>query len=165
MFFMFNPLALIARLLYRLYHKPLTDSEVQEYYKGLNSAHALQMKLSIDSVKWHGELFLFDWDKTPNESLSLRSINCNDFTQLYIHLFKKLNIPYKLIYMTTFGFDTWEHFSNPQWHSITMFVEDGKILYQSNNAVLEIKSLNELLDYCRAKGYTCIKIQDESGEL
>ena len=67
--------------------------------------------------------------------------------------------------MTTFNFDTWEHFYNPQWHSITIFKEDGHIRYQSNNAIFEIKSLNELLDYCKAKGYTTIRIQDESGEL
>lgn len=153
-----NPFALIAKLIFRFKYSILTSEQVDDYYKGLSCSHDLTLRLGLDSFKWRGELYLLDWDKTPNEALAVRLINCNDFARLYIYLFRLLNIPYHYYYMVN-----WSSWFNPQWHSICIFKENGQLKVQSNNTIFNINSEKEYIDGLKYNGYTVIKLIQQEG--
>ena len=146
-----NILAKLSRAYFRYKHKILDDFETFDYYKGLQTPADLQKKLALDNYQWSGEYYLCDWNKTPNEALSVKNINCGDFMTLYFYLYELRNINYEGYYM-----ENWDNIFDPQYHYISLFNLDGQMYLQSNNVIQPVINKEVVLDFYKARGYNII---------
>ena len=146
-----NILAKLSKLIFNIRNKAWTDEQVAEFYKGLETPTDLSMRLSIDGYKWSGEYYLLDWNRTPNEALATKNMNCGDFSMLFVHLYELKHMNWEGNYM-----EDWTNILDPRYHYITFFNLDGQLYLQSNLGIQRAGSVKEVLDFYRAKGYKTI---------
>ncbi len=146
-----NILARFSKLIFNIRHKAWTDAQVSEFYAGIKTPHELSMRLSIDGYKWSGEYYLLDWNRTPNEALATKSMNCGDFAKLFQHLYELLHLNWEGYYM-----ENWSNVFDPEYHYITFFNLDGQLYLQSNLGIQQVKSVDAVLEYYRQKDYKTI---------
>ena len=146
-----NILAKLSKLIFNIRNKAWTDEQVAEFYKGLETPTDLSMRLSIDGYKWSGEYYLLDWNRTPNEALATKNMNCGDFSMLFVHLYELKHMNWEGYYM-----EDWTNIFDPRYHYITFFNLDGQLYLQSNLGIQRAGSVKEVLDFYRQKGYKTI---------
>lgn len=123
----------IARYVYNIQYPKETDYCLSLFYKDIKSPFDLRRKISDYGFKWKGELSWLDWNKTPYESLANPSklINCGDFMELYVHLYKLLGLKYEKFILGKNH--PWSYFY--KWHYVSTFEWQSQIWLQSNNDV------------------------------
>lgn len=169
-----NILAKIAKWWFNRTHKIITDEEVKTFFINCYSIGGLINKLINSGYTWKGEYYLFDWDKTINEALSVKEINCNDFVSIFVHYLKNLNLSQSCqecyyIYMEDWSVYTILNYFSPKWHSIIIFKLNNKWFIQSNLKVVplnfdDVENINNYVilyvqDLYKISGYTYFKIK------
>ena len=142
-----------ARFFYNLVNKTKSIEAVEDFYKDLKFPAALTKKLGALGFGYKGELSWLDWNKTPAESLASTSkkINCGDFLELFLGLYKKLNITYDAYLLESKGRWFWQY----KWHYVSVVSWKKRTLMQSNNTLVYIDSEKDILDRFQGE-FSCI---------
>ena len=149
-------LAKCMRFVFNLFNKAKSIEDVEEFYKDIKYPAALTKQLSALGFTYKGELSSLDWNKTPAESLASKTkkINCGDFLELFVGLYKKLNITYDVYLLEAKGKWFWQY----KWHYVSVITWKERKLMQSNNTLSYINDEKDILDSFRGEFTSITKL-------
>lgn len=147
-----NIISYLYRLKFNITRKIVSDRNAIEFFDNIFTPEDLVKRLNLLNYTWVGEYYLADWNKSINECLSTKELNCGDYMNLFIYLYKIRNIKYTAYYM-----EDWSNIFDPRYHYISIF-EIGSCQYlQSNCLVQNIINIENILEWYKSQGYSIIK--------
>lgn len=135
-----NIIAKIYKLIFNYNNKALSNEAVNEFYADIKTPEQLLIKLKSYGYTWKGEYYLSDWNKTPNEALAVKELNCGDFMNLFVELYNRLGLLHN-----TYYFENWDNIFNPNWHYVSVFKLNGLWYCQSNLNIDHVVNASEVI--------------------